>query len=383
MASVMTVLGPVPATDLGVTLAHEHLLLDLSCLWSMPRDPVRRALVDAQVTADLYDRLRSDPYHCRDNMHLDSVAIAAEELAHFAALGGRTVIDLSTRAIGPYPQELAAIARRTGLHIVAGCGFYTRRAHPAWVREASEEELADVMIADLTTGFATTIGSAPPQDGTGTGIGDLAGQLPLGAPEDADRPIRAGIIGEIGTSSPIHPDEERVLRAAVRAHLATGAAINVHLSIFAQEGLRVLDILEQAGADARRVALSHLDENLDADYHLAIARRGAFLEFDTFGSECAFAEDNVREPSDDERIAALLRLLDAGYERQVLLSQDVCTKMQWRRLGGRGYDHLLRSVVPRVRSHGVPESAMTAMLVQNPARLLGGEEITAPAIPPA
>jgi phosphotriesterase-related protein len=127
------------------------------------------------------------------------------------------------------------------------------------------------------------------------------------------------------------------------------------------------------------VALSHLDENLDPAYHLAIARRGAYLEFDTFGSECAFAEDDLREPCDEERIAALLRLLDAGYERQMLLSQDVCTKMHWTRMGGRGYAHLLRIVVPALRARGVPESSLTTMLVANPARLLSGEDAAAAA----
>ena len=39
--------------------------------------------------------------------------------------------------IGPYPEQLAAIARRSGLNIVAGTGFYVQRAHPAWVASAT------------------------------------------------------------------------------------------------------------------------------------------------------------------------------------------------------------------------------------------------------
>ncbi len=348
-ATVMTVRGPVQAADLGITLVHEHLLLDLSCLWNAPRDPARAPLVDAPVSRALRDQLLRDPYHCRDNLCLDSLEQAVEELGHFAALGGRAVVDVSTRTIGPYPRELVAIARRTGLHIVAGCGFYTQRAHPAWVATATVEALAAAMIEDLTEGFAQT--------------------------RDTEEPVRAGIIGEIGTSSPIHPDEERVLRAAARAQRATGAAINVHLAIFAQEGMRVLDILEQAGADLRRVALSHLDENPDPAYHRALSRRGVYVELDTFGSECAFEEDDLREPADGERIDALLRLLDGGYARQILLSQDVCTKMQWRIHGGAGYDHLLRAIVPQLRARGVPEETIATLLVANPARLLSGGEL--------
>jgi phosphotriesterase-related protein len=349
MADVTTVLGPVPAADLGLTLAHEHLMLDLSCLWHEPQDPARAWLVDAPVhTVARHDLLR-DPYQCRDNLLLDSRAQAIEELALFAALGGGAAIDLSTRAIGPYAEDLAAISRATGVHIVAGCGFYTRRAHPAWVADAGVEALAEAMIADLIVGFA--------------------GPRPGGITA-----VRAGIIGEIGTSSPIHPDERRVLQAAARAQRSTGAAINVHLAIFAREGLRVLDILDNAGADLSRVALSHLDENPDSAYHLAIAKRGAYVEFDTFGSECYFDEDGLREPTDLERLDALDDLLDAGYVHQILLSQDVCTKMQWRKHGGAGYGHLLRVIVPQLRERGIAEAAIKTMLVDNPARLLAGVE---------
>jgi phosphotriesterase-related protein len=347
MADVITVLGPVLATDLGITLAHEHLMLDLGCLWHEPIDPARRAVVDMAVSRENRDLLCRDPYQCRDNLVLDSQTQAIEELGHFTALGGGAVIDLSTRAIGPYPRDLAAISRQSGLHIVAGCGFYTQRAHPGWVAVASKEALAEAIISELTDGFAE--------------------------PNTAGAPtVRAGIIGEIGTSSPIHANEERVLRAAARAQRLTGAAINVHLAIFGHEGVRVLDILEDEGADLTHVALSHLDENLDPEYHKAIAKRGAYLEFDTFGSECHFDEDGLREPTDLERIEALLRLLDGGYVKQMLLSQDVCTKMQWRIHGGAGYDHLLRVVAPQLRAHGVGDAAINTMLIDNPARLLAG-----------
>ncbi len=340
-ASVMTVLGPVDVADLGVTLPHEHLMLDLTCLWTAPSDPARLPLVDAPVEIAARGLLACGPYHSLDNLRLDNVDHVTDEIARFAALGGRTVVDLSTRSIGPYPRELAEIARRTGLHIVAGTGFYVRRAHPEWVAGATLDALTELMIRELREGF----------DGTA---------------------IRAGIIGEIGTRTPIDPEEEKVLRAAARAHLATGAGMNVHLAIFGREGHAVLDILERESVDPRYVALSHLDERPDVAYHRELAARGAFIEYDCFGSECYWDEDDLREPSDAERIEALLALLDAGLAHQLLLSQDICTKMQWRRHGGMGYDHILRTIVPRLRRRGVDEATLHTMLVENPARLLAG-----------
>lgn len=346
MSDVMTVLGPVESGLLGVTLAHEHILIDLSCLWQQPADPARAHLVDAPIQMANRGLLMCDPYHARDNMLLDDVDLSANELARFKSLGGSTVVDLSSRPLGPYPAQLREIALRTGLNIVAGTGFYTQMAHPAHVRNATVSELALQMIDELTVGFPETT-------------------------------IRAGIIGEIGTSSPIHADEAKVLQAVSLAHRETHAAINIHLAIFGGQGRNVLDLLESHGVDLRCVALSHLDELPNTSYHLSLAKRGCFLEFDCFGSEVYFDEDNIREPSDAERVDALLRLIEDGYENQLLLSQDICTKMQLRRYGGMGYDHILRTIVPRLRLRGVQESTIDNMLVHNPSRFLSGSQARA------
>src|SRR5213079_2240859 len=140
--------------------------------------------------------------------------------------------------------------------------------------------------------------------------------------------VRPGIIGEIGTSSPIHPDEEKSLRVAAAAQRRTGLSINVHVAIAFREALRALDVLEAAGADLSRVVISHLDQQIDLDYHRAVLQRGAYVEYDCFGSEVYFDHDGRAEPSDRERLKALLELLDAGWTGRLLISHDVCTKMQ-------------------------------------------------------
>lgn len=341
MNEVMSVLGPVKSDELGITLPHEHIFIDLSCLWHDPIDEKRKVLVDAKVAMSNRALLMSDPYHCRDNLVLSDLDTACQELNRFKDLGGATVLDLSTRTIGPYPEKLAEVSRRTGLNIIAGTGFYTKRAHPDYLKDATVLELAQQMISELSEGFPGT-------------------------------KIRAGVIGELGSSSPLHPAEIKVLEAAAKAHLETGVGINVHLAIFGREGHTVLDILEKEQVNLQRVALSHLDEAADYDYNLSLAKRGAFLEFDCFGSELYFDEDNLREPSDAERLESLLRLLDAGYEQQLLLSQDVCTKMQLRSYAGMGYDHLLRTIVPRLKKHGLSNSVLESLFVSNPRRFLTG-----------
>lgn len=339
---VQTVLGPVSTSDLGLSLVHEHLLICLACWFEMPADPARQYLADELVTASLRGILASDPYHCRDNLILDDCDLACGELRQFALLGGRTVVDLTTRNIGPFPQQLADLARASGLHIIAGTGFYVARSHPAWIGNATLEQIADFMVKEIETGFDETS-------------------------------IRAGIIGEIGTSSPMTPDEAKVLRAAARAQRQTGLALNVHLPIFKREGHNVLDVLDAAGADLGRVVLSHLDESVDGDYIRSLAKRGAYVELDTFGSEFSFDQSNEHEPSDWDRIHLLLELLDAGLAGRILISQDVCNKIHLLHYGGYGYGHLLRTIVPRLKAHGVDERTVKQLLVKNPAAMLSGE----------
>ena len=337
---IQTVRGPIAPDALGVTLAHEHLLLDLRALWDEPETEERRRLAAAPITARSRGDWVGNPYESRDNLLLDDEEAAGSELELFARAGGRSLIDLTVDGLDPKPQALRRISERTGVQIVAGAGVYRSVAHPPWVKGASVDELAARLVTAIEVGIGGT-------------------------------EVRAGILGELGTSSPILPDEIKVLRAAARAHFLTGVPINVHPAIFHREGPRILDILQAEGVDLRRVALSHMDEQLDYDYHCSLAVRGAWLSFDTLGSEEVYGADE-REPTDEERVAALLGLLEAGWAGQLLLSQDVCTKLQLTRFGGNGYAHVLRAIVPRLRRAGVEEAIIRELLVDNPRRYLTG-----------
>lgn len=336
---VMTVTGPVDGSTLGIVLPHEHLLIDLSPLWHPPDFPWQEPLREAAPTLANRGDLTLDPYVSRPNMVLDDLDVAVEEALAFKREGGGTIVDLTTEGIGPRPEGLREIARRTGLRIVAGCGIYVRRAHPTWVVGASEEAIADRLERQVREGFEAT-------------------------------GVRPGIIGEVGTSNPIHDHEARVLRAAATVQRRTGLAINVHVAIFGRRAVDALHVLDRAGADLSRVILSHMDELIDSAYHRDVLRMGASVEFDTFGSEVTFLGSGTREPGDGQRIEALLYLLHEGWEERLLLSQDVCTAMQLRRNGGYGYAHILRAIVPQLRRRGVDEATLQTMLARNPTRML-------------
>src|SRR5512132_79823 len=77
---VMTVLGAIEPQDLGITLTHEHLLVDLR-VWSQePHDEEKKALVHAAVDLSTLGAIRRDPLLNLDNCVLDDVTLAIVEL---------------------------------------------------------------------------------------------------------------------------------------------------------------------------------------------------------------------------------------------------------------------------------------------------------------
>ncbi len=210
-------------------------------------------------------------------------------------------------------------------------------------------------------------------------IRDIIEGIPAPAGAGADtsrRTIRAGVIGEIGTSTELHPQEENVLRAAAIAHRQTGVPVAVHLDQNGREGQRVIDLLTTGGVPPDRIVIGHLDQRPEPDpaYLIALAQSGVFLGFDTFGT--TFAYDSVRldDPSDTQRIALLAQVADAGYADRCVLSHDVGCKSMLRRYGGGGYSHLLTDLRPAMLLRGLTEDALHCMLVRNPARWLTGED---------
>ncbi|HYK95194.1 MAG TPA: aryldialkylphosphatase [Candidatus Dormibacteraeota bacterium] len=335
---IVTVLGPIAPEELGTTLSHEHLLFDLRALWEQP-PPERAWIADTEPTLENRAEIVRDLYYSRPTLFLDDPAIAIEEASRFRDAGGSSIVDLTTIGLVPDPEALVSISEATGLNVVAGAGYYRAKTLPADDLDLSVEALADQLEGWVREGM----------DGTD---------------------VRAGLLGELGTASPIHPFEERQLRAAALVQRSTGVAINVHPQLHEHEHLHILDILEDAGADLGKVALSHCDQLIEPDWHARIAERGVFLSFDTFGAEFTYESDGSREPLDVERIDCLRRLLDAGRAAQLLVSHDICSRLQLHRLGGVGYDHILRIVVPALRDAGAAAPDIDRMLVDNPRRFL-------------
>jgi phosphotriesterase-related protein len=346
----MTVLGPVQADEVGVVLPHEHVLIDTTvCYW---QEPENGAAGHEPVEMSKLGSLRRNLFALRDNLVLDDHALAVSELEEFRQLGGGTVVDLTLPDPGRDPLSLQEIARESGVYIVMGCGHYIHLAHPDTLESEPLEAIAERLITEISEG-----------------VGDTG--------------ARPGIIGEIGTWSPLHPNEEKVLRAAAQAQQATGLAISVHLHVAARDGHQILTVLEQEGADLSRVVLGHvdiafghLDTDFDAvlDYHRTLAARGAYIEYDTCGAE-VYAPGGGDVPPfwtalDLTRARAIAQLFDDGLGDRLLISHDVFTKSQLLHYGGFGYGHILRNFQHNLREVGLSDHEVNLLLEDNPKKML-------------
>lgn len=331
---VMTVGGPVPAEAIGPTLMHEHLLCDIT-LPEMRGTPHRPVTLENRFEA-LYR-----PEQHPGNHVLDDAELAATELARLRAAGGTHVVELTIEGIAPDPAGLRRIAAASGIGVIAGCGTYIAPYLDGTLLALDEVALAERITAAVTTGIAGT-------------------------------DVRAGIIGEIGCSWPLHPFERRALVAAARVAAATGLSLTVHPGRHEDALREIVAIASDQGLHPSRVILCHIDRTLFSTATMvAIARLGAVLEFDFFGIETTrYWIASVDLPNDGMRLRHIRELLNAGFGGSVLMSQDICTKARLSALGGHGYAHLLVNVVPMMRARGFTEAEIAMLLVETPRRLL-------------
>ena len=94
--------------------------------------------------------------------------------------------------------------------------------------------------------------------------------------------------------------------------------------------------------------------------------RGVYIQFDLLGEVIP----RLGRVHDAEVVAAIRRLVQAGYSNRLLLSQDVCSKTMLKAYGGMGYSYVLEFVVPELKRLGVTEDQIEKIMVKNPRRVL-------------
>ncbi|RKN86279.1 phosphotriesterase family protein [Paenibacillus ginsengarvi] len=342
--SVMTVTGKVNADSLGWVLPHEHACIDLRPLVPAPHHISAKVLAKENVSLANSGALRRNPYAVLDNAVIDDEAVIREELLAFKQAGGTTLVDLTLREIGRDPVMLARLSRTLDIRIVAGCGYYIKATHPPDMDEKSVESIAEEMLTDIRLGI----------DGSS---------------------IKAGVIGEIGTSEIIYPNERKTLIAAAAVQRETGLGLHVHTDLWARNGSEAVHILVGHGADPGKICINHIDVDIRLDYLQELLDQGVYIEFDNFGKEF-YADRRHRSvlrglfARDIDRVRTLKALIDSGYGSRLLVSNDVCLKTCLHRYGGWGYDHVITNIVPMMEDEGLTPEQIRMLFCDNPAAFL-------------
>lgn len=227
-AVIRTVLGDIPATQLGICYPHEHLF-------------------------------GAPPAHLQEaDFILDDPTAVIQELSAFQQAGGQALVDMSTVDYNRDIQQLRRTARATGIHIIAATGFNKDRFSKPLVDQMTDEALDALLLKDVTSGIDNTT-------------------------------CCAGVLKAASTLNTISATAQRVFESVARIHNQTGIPISTHTEAGTM-ALAQVQLLTDHGVAPTSLIIGHLDRNLDWSYILDVAQTGVFLGFDQISKEKYFPD---------------------------------------------------------------------------------------------
>lgn len=311
MTLVRTVLGDIAPTELGITYAHEHVVIDGGA-----------------------------PVRMNPDFDLGDVAKMAAEVGEAVALGLRSVVDAMPCDCGRNAVKLADLSRRAGIHIIAPTGLHHERyyAPDHWSVGLSVEAIAERFTLDVTDGIDAH---------------DYAG------PVVRRTSHRAGVIKIAGSAGGPSARDRRIFEAAAMTHRATGAPILTHCEN-GTGALEQVQVLSSFGVEPEHVSLSHVDKVVDRAYHRDLLATGAFAEYD----------GSFRWGTTENGTLRLLEwALEDGHIGGILLGMDAARQGYYHAYGGSpGLAWLLDGFAGQMRERGIDETNQRRLFVDNPAR---------------
>ena len=313
MGHITTVLGEIPTEELGYCQCHEHL----------------------SIARNFFAGINPD-------ICIDDREKSTSELLLYRAAGGRAIVDAQPAGCGRDAAMLEEISRRSGVHVIASTGFHRMMYYPEdhWIHQYDCDRLTRLYISELTEGMYALCDVGEP----GERIGCRAGQVK--AALDAGR---------------VTDEYRKLLTAAADAAKETDRALMVHIEA-CSDPIGFADFLYKTGIKPDRVIFCHMDRSVpDLAVHAEICARGVTLEYDT-----------VARPKhhDDMREAGIIvKMLQNGYEDQLLVSLDT-TRSRLKSYGGSiGLDYIITSFIPLLKQTGVSAEIIKKLFVSNPARI--------------
>jgi phosphotriesterase-related protein len=248
---INTVLGPIPPSDLGPTLIHEHVLVDI--------------VGAGRIAPGRYDGG-------------EVAGVVLPHLKQLRSLGCRTFVDCTPAYLGRDPALLARLAQSSGLHILTNTGFYGA-AGGKYVPEFAFSATAEDLAARWT------------------------GEFEAGIPPTGIRPalIKIGV-----DAGPLSKMNGKLISAAALTHLRTGMAIASHtgdgLAAMAQ-----LNLLKSHGVSPAAFIWVHAQDEKDRSFHRKAAEAGAWIGFDGISSQTV--DQNIDLIRETRRAGYLGRVL--------------------------------------------------------------------------
>ncbi len=327
---INTVRGPIDVNDLGVTLTHEHLWMNCGELYWRAHGtkiPLRRDVkVSIENRSEILKDLQSVVFGYYDNLVFNDVDEQVREIEDFTACGGKTIVEVTTVDLDRNPLKLKEISEKSGVNVIMGGSYYWFPAIPQEKREAilkmGKEGLAEEMINEFRDGVC------------GTGI-------------------KPGVIGEVGNGD--DEGSDIIYRASAIAQRETGVPMICH-----SPDVKIIDLVEKEGGDLSKLVMGHWGPTFPMEEAI---KRGVWVSLDQIGMNFPGIE------SDDERINTITWFFDKGYEKQLLLSQDICWKVRLHQFGGTGYTDIFKSIFPKLEERGIKKERLTSLLVDNVKRL--------------
>jgi phosphotriesterase-related protein len=255
------------------------------------------------------------------------------------------------------PLGTRKVSQQSGVHIVITTGFYSRDSWPESFLQMGQAEMETHMMQEIEKGL----------DGTDV----RPGHVKIAIEEDFSEP------------------EVNALRAGARVAKRTGFSMTVHQGMLLppEAGSKIADLLSEEDLQPDRVVIAHNDGNfvesdlrklildptswgLKLEYARALLERGLNLSIDCFGHYWDAEVLGVGPTPDWQRMAGLVKLIQEGYTRQLVLGTDTFVKILLRRFGGDGYCRLTNFVAPTLESVGVSAQEIRQITIDNPARIL-------------
>jgi phosphotriesterase-related protein len=307
---IMTVLGPVPASSLGICLSHEHVLVDF-------------------IGAD------STGYHRWDKQEVvNKVLPYLNEIKDYQV---NTFMECTPAYVGRDPWILKSLAEETGLHLLTNTGYYgaqNNRFLPAEFYELTAEELAQVWVDE----FENSI------EGSG---------------------VRPGFIKiAVGGENTLSGEHHKIVEAAALAHQQTGLVIASHTGPDAP-AFEQIAVLQSHGVDPSSFIWVHAQGG-SLEGNIKAARLGAWISLDNVNLN--------REEGSKYDIAWYARrikdLKEAGYLHRVLISHDAGWFRPEETDGGsfRGFAGIFTALIPALEKVGFSPEEINLLLQVNPSK---------------